>query len=832
FDPGSGTFNLTSAGSADIFVSKLDASGNFLWAKGMGGTDFDRGRGIALDAIRNVHISGDLGTSIFLAKRCPVDYNPQVSIQVSDADLKICQGELLTLTALVQDNTDNPPRVWRRNGLVVGNSNILASNAFNNGDRIALELVYPGFENGYDATCIRNNTASVVVEVRPVVTPSVIIGITSSGLACQGKPVVFKAITTNGGERPSYVWLRKNVGQANFSVVGTNLDNYETSSLANGDIIRVELTNTDIPNCATGKVNTVTSPDFVVGITPSLTASVNLTANIRQGQPICNSDTLVFTAQPVNQGDSPSYEWFINNSKVATTNTPSFRTNQFPANTNPINVYVRMTSNYPCLTNNPVNSPNFSFRTQSSTTPALSLQALDGTSICAGELARFKANPIGGGVEPSYQWFINEAPQGNLSTQDIFGSITFRDGDVIRAEMVSDLNCASPPIVSSAPLVISVRPAPNVEIKSNSGLVVCQGAALTLEAVPSNATSPTYQWRKNGENIVGATNRTYTFNNIQASDNQASIDVVMNSTNVTCKNSRVIANPINLQVSNAFVPSVNLRARQGAVLCEGSLAIFEIASLNVPAATYEWRVDNVVKSTQPLFEAGVLQAGQKVRLSITTTLACANPKTATSTEYVVRTQTLQKPTNLTANTVGNRAIELRWQDNSTGETRFVIERAIGSDNPQNFVTFRNVLDTVSTFFTDTDVLPNTTYFYRVRAVNANIPDCRSAYSDRVGATTDGEDLVTANSPNLETVLEVYPNPSQSGIFYLQWTTGWAGEIKLALFNVLQAQSFGQVLQKNAQSTQTTLDLSHYSAGVYWLKIQVNGRSRFVKLVKY
>ncbi|MFP6904515.1 MAG: SBBP repeat-containing protein, partial [Verrucomicrobiota bacterium] len=38
FDPGPGTFNLTSAdGIEDIFVSKLDASGNFLWAKRLGG---------------------------------------------------------------------------------------------------------------------------------------------------------------------------------------------------------------------------------------------------------------------------------------------------------------------------------------------------------------------------------------------------------------------------------------------------------------------------------------------------------------------------------------------------------------------------------------------------------------------------------------------------------------------------------------------------------------------------------------------------------------------------------------------------------------------------
>ena len=37
FDPGSGTYNLTSHGNDDIFVSKLDSSGNFVWAKGMGG---------------------------------------------------------------------------------------------------------------------------------------------------------------------------------------------------------------------------------------------------------------------------------------------------------------------------------------------------------------------------------------------------------------------------------------------------------------------------------------------------------------------------------------------------------------------------------------------------------------------------------------------------------------------------------------------------------------------------------------------------------------------------------------------------------------------------
>lgn len=49
FDPGAGTFNLTSAGYIDIFISKLDSSGNFVWAIAMGGPGEDYGQSIAID---------------------------------------------------------------------------------------------------------------------------------------------------------------------------------------------------------------------------------------------------------------------------------------------------------------------------------------------------------------------------------------------------------------------------------------------------------------------------------------------------------------------------------------------------------------------------------------------------------------------------------------------------------------------------------------------------------------------------------------------------------------------------------------------------------------
>lgn len=58
FDPGPGSFPLSSPGEQEIYISKLDASGNFVWAKQMGG---EVGYAIAVDKDDNVYASGYYG---------------------------------------------------------------------------------------------------------------------------------------------------------------------------------------------------------------------------------------------------------------------------------------------------------------------------------------------------------------------------------------------------------------------------------------------------------------------------------------------------------------------------------------------------------------------------------------------------------------------------------------------------------------------------------------------------------------------------------------------------------------------------------------------------
>ena len=58
FDPGVESSTLTTRGGTDIFVSKLDRSGNFLWARRMGSLSDDRGQAIAVDQVGNVYTTG------------------------------------------------------------------------------------------------------------------------------------------------------------------------------------------------------------------------------------------------------------------------------------------------------------------------------------------------------------------------------------------------------------------------------------------------------------------------------------------------------------------------------------------------------------------------------------------------------------------------------------------------------------------------------------------------------------------------------------------------------------------------------------------------------
>lgn len=74
FDPGAEEFLIDSNGVTDIFVASYTTNGSLRFAIGMGGTQRDRGLGIAIDGAGNSYVTGAFGDS--------TDFDPGVETQI------------------------------------------------------------------------------------------------------------------------------------------------------------------------------------------------------------------------------------------------------------------------------------------------------------------------------------------------------------------------------------------------------------------------------------------------------------------------------------------------------------------------------------------------------------------------------------------------------------------------------------------------------------------------------------------------------------------------------------------------------------------------------
>lgn len=78
FDPGTGISDLASNGNSDIFVQKIDASGNLIWAKSFGGTSTDEVLSHYVDASGNIYTTGYY--------RGTVDFDPGIGVTTIKAN--------------------------------------------------------------------------------------------------------------------------------------------------------------------------------------------------------------------------------------------------------------------------------------------------------------------------------------------------------------------------------------------------------------------------------------------------------------------------------------------------------------------------------------------------------------------------------------------------------------------------------------------------------------------------------------------------------------------------------------------------------------------------
>jgi hypothetical protein len=207
-----------------------------------------------------------------------------------------------------------------------------------------------------------------------------------------------------------------------------------------------------------------------------------------------------YTATVVNAGSAPVYQWRKNATNVGTNS--SVYTDAGLVNGDIIT--CRVTSSMMCATPVPAVSNSIVMNVfpvvQASVNVTVSL---DSTG-CEGQGFVFSTNIVNGGTNPQYKWFVNGSAVPG-AVQHNFAGNTFSDKDVVTCELSSSLTCAFPTASNSIGMHIIPAVEPTVKI---GGYPDATGITF-YSTVTDGGTNPTYQWRKNGVDIPGATQPTY-----------------------------------------------------------------------------------------------------------------------------------------------------------------------------------------------------------------------------------------------------------------------------------------------------------------------------------
>ncbi|CAN5563575.1 hypothetical protein BH10PLA1_BH10PLA1_18630 [soil metagenome] len=304
--------------------------------------------------------------------------------------------------------------------------------------------------------------------------------------------------------------------------------------------------------------------------------------------------------------------------------------------------------------------------------------------------------------------------------------------------------------INSANATASLRPTLTITF---TPLVVAPAAPSAVNLTPLSSSSIQVKWQDNSTNETGfAIERstddvTFTVAGSVGASQTSFLDVGLSGDTKYFYRVRAVNSTSNATVYSTYAPEASTRTLLATPIAP---AISQLTPLSSSSIQVQW-LDNSTTETGFVIErstddiaftvAGSANANEtffndvglspgalyyyRVRAVNQTVYSDYSPEASTST---LPPPAPVAPSGLSLTTLANGSMQVQWQDNSDNETGFIVER---STDDVNFIAAAP-LDANATSLTDTGLLADTKYFYRVRAIN---DPTFSAYSAEAIDTT-------------------------------------------------------------------------------------------------
>lgn len=492
-----------------------------------------------------------------------LDSLPQMNIEPI-GDTVICDNTLAYFTVINSEN-DVEYKVWNNtagawhpsSGTGTGGDIVIGGTLIDE----TTEFYFYAVDN--ETLCETLLDIAYTIHVYPSLLPVITVNNDGTNPLCSGTMVNFTANVSDAGTNPVIDWYVNDVSQGINSLTFSYEYNNSTDS------VKAELISDYV--CPT--VPNVLSPNYGFDVLPVLTPSV--TVDQVPAGIICKYSVVDFTANPVNCGTTPHFQWYLNGNPVGS-DSDTFTYGGYWEDED--EVYVEITPDYACPSVSPLNSDVITMDV--STPPESGFTILSG-GTCTGEEICVEYSGETTGLD-HVEWLIMDG-----ATPIYYSGLgphcfTPVDDEIYIETAAYDVNGCFDTVWQDLP-PLSGLVTPTVSIVCNPTGQVCEGGVIEFTASTENCgISPTYQWYRNLLE-VGTNSPVYSSNDFVDGEE---IYVVVTNT-VSCASSS-IAESNHIVAAISIPPQANMAITGGN--CQGDEICVIYNGETTGLSNVEWEI--------------------------------------------------------------------------------------------------------------------------------------------------------------------------------------------------------------------------------------------------